>query len=103
MENNYDESQLIDLINAALTGQGRPAYTEDQLINVIDMIWDYYEENGMLEIDDDTDDDDTDIAADLCDYVGRMLKKDKDSGIDPADIATIVDTELQYEDSLLDL
>ncbi len=98
----FDETKAVKSINDALVGAGRQPYHEDEILNVIDMIWDYYEENGLLDIDDDFDDEDEDIAADLCDYIARMLRKDKAAEIAFEDIPTIVDAELAYEDSLID-
>ena len=100
----FDESKAISLINSALRNKGRKEYDEDQLINIIDMIWDYYEENGLLDIDDDFEaDDDEDIQSELVDYIIRMLKKDKLSEVDPEDVPVIVSAEIDYEDSLLEL
>lgn len=101
MDQIYDEDKAVELINKALTEQGRATYNNDEILNIIDMIWDFYEENGMLDVDDETDDEE-DIAAELADYIARMLKKDKESTIELADIATIVNAELDYEDSLID-
>lgn len=101
MDQIYDEDKAVELINKALTEQGRAAYNNDEILNIIDMIWDFYEENGMLDVDDETDDEE-DVAAELADYIARMLKKDRESTIELADIATIVNAELDYEDSLID-
>ena len=50
-------------------------YTDDdELLNLIDLIYDYYEANGMLDIELDDADDDLDID-DLLSYIVRMLKK----------------------------
>lgn len=98
----YDENLAVKAINEALAAAGRTPYDSDEILNVIDMIWDYYEENGLLEIDDDFEaDEDEDIAAELTDYIERMLRKDKGSKIESADIRLIVDAELKYEDSTL--
>ena len=98
----YDENLAVKAINEALVAAGRTPYDSDEILNVIDMIWDYYEENGLLEIDDDFEaDEDEDIAAELTDYIERMLRKDKASKIESADIRLIVDAELKYEDSTL--
>lgn len=102
MDSLYDEDKAVMAMNAALKEAGREEYPADELLNVIDMIWDYYEENGMLDVDDDIDDEDEDIAADLCNYIGRMLKKDSSSAIKPDDVNIIVDAELKYEDGILD-
>lgn len=101
MDEIFDEDKAVAIMNSRLEESGRQKYPSDELINVIDIIWEYYEENGMLEVDDD-DDDDENIAADLADYVRRMLKKDKQSAVSPDDIDIIVEAELEYEDSLID-
>lgn len=98
----YDENKAVEYINNALIDSGKSAYPEDEILNVIDMIWDYYEENGLLEIDANFEaDEDEDISSELCDYIARMLKKDRQALIKSEDIATIVDAEIEYEDSLL--
>lgn len=100
----YDETQATIRINSALAAAGRKEYDGDEILNVIDMIWDYYEENGLLDIDDEFEaEEDEDIASELADYVTRMLKKDTASAIKEEDVRLIIDAELQYEDSLLDI
>lgn len=97
----YDEKQAIDYINAALAADGRTTYPDDELLNVIDMIWDYYEENGLLDPDFDEDEEDEDIEQDLIDYVQRMLRKDRSSVVLAEDVPFIVASEIAYEDSVL--
>lgn len=98
----YDENDAVEFINKALKEKGRPVYSEDEILNVIDMIWDYYEENGLLEIDDDFEaDEDEDISSELCFYITRMLKKDTHAKIQAEDIPIIVEAEIAYEDSVL--
>lgn len=94
----FDESKAVDFINERLNGKKYPA---DELLNVIDMIWDYYESNGMLEIDAE-DDDEEDIEEQLVDYVKNQLARDKEANVDVADVPAIVRAELDYEDSLLE-
>lgn len=45
----FDENKAIDFINQALINEGRTAYDEDEVLNIIDMVWDYYDENGLLD------------------------------------------------------
>ena len=100
----YDETVAVKKINEALSKAARSEYDADELLNVIDMIWDFYEENGLLEIDDDfVPDEDENIAEELADYVSRMLRKDKSSKIQFEDIPLIIKAELEYEDSVLDI
>lgn len=98
----YDENIAIKQMRAAVGPAQAAAYNDDELLNIIDMIWDYYEENGMLEIDLEDDVEDEDLTGDLIDYVRRMLKKDKHAKVNPDDVPALVEAELRYEDSLLD-
>lgn len=94
----FDENAAVKAIKAALADSNK--YTDDQILNVIDMIWDFYEENGLLDLDSDEEIEETALFDDLIGYTTRMLKKDKHSGIDPQDIETIVRAEIDYENSL---
>lgn len=97
----FDENELIKYIRAALLQTTDAKYSDDDLLNIVDMIWDYYELNGLLDVDDDSDDDEiTDIVAELKDYTTRMLRKDKACKVDEADLETIIMAELAYEDML---
>lgn len=95
----FDETKAVEYINSVLLANGRSSYDEDEILNIIDMIWDYYEENGLLDIDNDEDDDPI-PTEEIIDYVTRMINKDKGAKIDYSDIPTIVNAEIAYEDSL---
>lgn len=97
----FDENKAVEWINKALVETGRKPYDEDQVLNVVDMIWDFYEENGLLDIDADADEPDEDIEPDLIDYVTRMLRKDSGATVDTADVPLMVKAEIDYEDSVL--
>ncbi|MDE6628381.1 MAG: hypothetical protein K2K36_03310 [Muribaculaceae bacterium] len=96
----FDELAAVRFINGRLADEGRQPYADDELLNVIDMIWDYYEENGLLEIDM-ADDDPDDVEPEVVDYVERMLRKDREAAIRPEDIPLIVRAEMDYEDSVI--
>ncbi len=96
----FDETKAIEYMRKAL-GKRAEAYDDDQLLNLIDIIWDFYEENGLLDIDADEEiDDEEDVLDDLVAYAGRMLRKDKESRISDDDIAPLIETEIDYENSL---
>lgn len=96
----FDEQKAVELMNQRLTEAGRKAYDDDEVLNVIDMIWDFYEENGLLDIESDPEDGD-DVESDLVDYVTRMLKKDKAAIVALEDVPVLVKAELEYEDSVI--
>ena len=76
----YDENEAIKFIRDYMPENIRDNYTDDEILNVLDMIWDYYEDNGYLEIPAaDTDEglSSSPAADDLLKYVNKMLGKDK--------------------------
>ncbi|MDO5395740.1 MAG: hypothetical protein Q4F07_07230 [Bacteroidales bacterium] len=98
----FDEQKAIEFIRQHAPEIEAAAYDDDEILNVIDMIYDYYEANGMLDVDfdEDGDDDETEFGK-IVDYVGRMLAKDKAATIQPCHIAPIVEAEQKYEESLV--
>lgn len=97
----FDELKAVEAINNRLTEAGRKPYETDEVLNVIDMIWDFYEENGLLDIESDPDDDPDDIEQEVVDYVKRMLKKDKKACVDEIDVELMVKSEMEYEDTII--
>lgn len=97
---DYDELIAVELINNKLKAEGKTPYDYDEVVNVIDMIWDYYEENGLLDIDAGTEDAD-DVEPEVIDYVTRMLKKDKEAKVRAEDVPIMVHTEMEYEDTII--
>ena len=96
----FDETKAIEYMRKAL-GKRAEAYDDDQLLNLIDIIWDFYEENGLLDIDADEEiDDEEDVLDDLVAYAGGMLRKDKETRISDDDIAPLIEAEIDYENSL---
>lgn len=97
----FDENEVTKRIRESLPEEAAHTYSDDDLLNIVDMIWDYYEMNGLLDIDTaDDEEEDLDLQTELVDYCKRMLKKDKDCKINPEYLEAIVNAELDYEDSL---
>ncbi len=99
-EKDYNEDVAIKYILSNLpSGEGRNKYSEDDILLVIDTIFDFYESRGFFEIDSADGEDDFD-EKELIDFVRNALKKDKDNKVSLDDVANIVHLELEYEDSL---
>lgn len=94
----FDESDAIKYMRGAVSGAS--AYDDNELLNLIDMIYDFYEANGLLDIDADTDDDDDVDIADILTYVRRMLAKDKGAKLSADDAEPLVRAYIDYENSL---
>lgn len=99
----YDEDDAIKFIRATLPPEVSERYDDDEILYVIDIIWDWYERNGYLKIDAGvTDEEELDVAK-LTAYVAKEIKKDGEVVMDPADIDMIVKGELEYEESIEDV
>lgn len=97
----YDETEAVKAMRAALDEDSAKRYTDDDLLNLVDIIWDFYEVNGLLNID--IDEDEPEISVDdIADYARRMLRKDKGANIQPDDIVPLIEAEIAYEDSILE-
>lgn len=95
---SYDEDKAICFIRNYLPEETKNNYSDDEILFVIDCIWDYYEDNGLLDLSDDSDD-----AIDfdnLYIYIEKSIKKDGEISINKNDLKCIIKGELEYEESL---
>ena len=95
----FDEKEAINAMRTVLSDESSDLYDDDELLNVIDIIWDWYDDQGLLDIDTEADDEDINTDA-LIKHVGKMLAKDSDSPIRREDVEPLVMAELRYEQSL---
>ena len=100
----YNERDAIRLMRAALTPERADKISSDEILNIIDMIWDYYETHGCLDIDLDDEADDDPTAAldrdDLIKYVKQQVAKDRRSPVLPDEVEPLVLAELAYEETV---
>ncbi|MDE6276721.1 MAG: hypothetical protein K2M06_01285 [Muribaculaceae bacterium] len=98
----FNENEAVAAMRGALDVAAAAKYSDDDLLEVLDLIFDHYEENGDLEPDgDDSDVDDEEEIKAAAAYVTRYVKKDKNSKIDLADVEALVRGEYEYELSLI--
>lgn len=91
----YNEKDAISYINSKL-----PHKVENSLIlHIIDLIWDYYEETGALEISFDIDEEDSDINE-LIKYVTDEINKSPIVFPNEKLIKDIIVAEIAYEETL---
>lgn len=97
----YDEDEAVDFIREFLPAEIKDKYTDDEILLVIDTIWDYYESKGLttLPSEDEEEEEEVDIDA-LTAYVDKEIKKDDELVMDTADIKFIIQGELAYEKTL---
>lgn len=96
---DYDETKAIKYIRTKLSPESNSEYDDDEILNVIDMIWDYYEDNGFCSMDFENGPDELD-TEDLLKYVKKIIAKDSMSPLKFDDVDIIVNAELEFEDML---
>ena len=102
----FDENEAISAMRKVLTEEKMALYSDDDLLEVLDLIFDSYEETGQLDIDFSDDDDSTETVSEkeilsIIEFVTKFIKKDKTSKINIEDIPALVRAEVGYELSLI--
>ncbi len=97
----FDETELTLFVNDCLSRLGRPTYPADEILNIVDMIWDFYETRGLLDLDHDEEPERSEIEPEIIDCAVTLHRRDKKSVIAPEDVPLIVRFELDYEDMIL--
>lgn len=99
----YDEDDSLRFIRENLPEEMQDEFSDDEINYVVDLIYDFYEEKGYL---DENDDDDSEIEInedELLEYIERNARKNREIlGRDYTDeqIEAIVAGELAYCDTL---
>lgn len=94
----YDEDESVKFIQKHLPEEMQNKFSDDEINYIVDLIYEFYEEKGYLD-----EDDDSDIEIDedeLLDYVIKNAAKDKVREYSEEEIESIVAGELAYCDSL---
>lgn len=98
----FDEEKAIAFIRNYVGDAISSRYTDDEILYISDIIWDYYERNGMLSLNADVTDEEMLDVDKLVAYVKKELRNDDEIEMDDDDIPVIVKAELAYEESLED-
>lgn len=94
----YDDEDAIAFIRKTLSPEQNKALDDDDLYNVIDLVYEYYEDHGYT-----NEDEDTEVLLDvddICRYIKEIMAKDDMEPLDDDLLETLVEAELDYEDSL---
>lgn len=96
----FDEEEAIKFIRATLPEDKSIQISDNQILYVIDCIWDWYERNGYLAINADvTEEEEIDVDK-LVAYVQKEMRRADELAVNTADVEAIVKGELQYEESI---
>lgn len=96
----YDEQDALRFIRSkAVEAQ---TMSDDDLLEIINLIFDCYEENGELELDFNDDDETDDLTVEMQEEsIAEYVRAKLDESIDKSIIDKVVTAELDYEASLL--
>ncbi len=97
---NFDEDKAIEFIRNFVGEDVSASYSDDEILYIIDIIWDYYERKGYLTVNSSATNEELLDDDDLINYVRKELKNDQTILMDPKDVDLIVKAELEYEESL---
>jgi len=100
----YDDNESVKFIKNILPDDIRQKYNDDDIIYLVDLIYDFYESKGFMDDDIETEeDDDTQVDFDedeLVAYVQNNAIADGMGKYKTEDIALIVQAELDYCESI---
>lgn len=96
----FDENEAVKAMNDALFAAYGIRYDDDEVLNVLDMIWDWYDDNGLTDIDIDDHADESAEPAAIVTHIKKLLAKDSDSPVKPDHVETLVKAEIDYENSI---
>lgn len=94
----YDEDESVKFIRKSLPEEMQNEFSDDEINYIVDLVYEFYEEKGFLD-----EDDDKDIEIDedeLLDYVIKTARKDKIRDFTDEQVEAIVAGELAYCDTL---
>jgi hypothetical protein len=96
----YDEDDSVKFIRNYLPQELKEKFSDDDIIYVVDLVYEFYDSKGYLN---EEEDEEKDIEIDeneLVEYVEKNAKKDGIVKFEPEEIIFIVQGELDYCDSI---
>lgn len=93
----YDEDDAVKFILKLIPAELKEKINEDAINYVLDVVYDYYDENGLL--DEDAVDETSIDEEEMLKFVVKAAKKDK-IDLNEDDIQLVLDGEYEYGKSL---
>ena len=98
----FDENDAISFIRSYVPEAIKNQYSDDDILLLIDTMFDYFEKGDEDEVLYDDDVVDEYNINEIVNYVKKNLRKDPDNQIEVDDIKYLVQGELEYENTLED-
>ena len=95
----FDDSQAIEFIKNHLPDEQKAQIDENIIQYVLDLVCEYYEENGLMDEDDEVEE--SEIAEDdMFNYISALVKKEKIFEMSDEQLQLILDGEFAYGKSI---
>ena len=98
----FDENDAIDFIRQYIPSNINNKYSDDDILLVIDTMYDFYEKGDEQESLYDEGDNNSDEynINEIVNFVKKSIRKDPDNQIDMDDVKALVEGEIEYENTL---
>ena len=96
----YDEDNSVKYIQSSMPEDLKGQLSDDNIKYLVDLIYEYYEENGYLN--DDADDDIEIDEEELIKYISKNAKAANIKKLTPEQVEAVIEGELAYCDTLDD-
>lgn len=98
----YDEDAALEYIRERLPEDVSEKYDDNNILDVVELVFDFYESKGFFQIVDMCEDEDSVDKDELDAYICKRLSKRRHKRVDDEDIPLITTLEMEYEKTLSD-
>lgn len=95
----FDEDDAIKFIRQYVQSSVKNKYSDDDILLLIDTMYDFYENGDDSNVKYEDESDEYNINE-IVNYVKKSLRKDPDNQIDMDDVKSLVEGEIEYENTL---
>lgn len=95
----FDEDDAIKFIRQYVQSSVKNKYSDDDILLLIDTMYDFYENGDDSNVKYEDESDECNINE-IVNYVKKSLRKDPDNQIDMDDVKSLVEGEIEYENTL---
>lgn len=91
----YDDDAAVKFIQNHLPQEAKGLFTDDEILYITDVVFDFYESNGLM-------DEDADVDIEIEELVDYVMKNSKRDGFsfDAEAVRWVIEGEFDYEESL---
>lgn len=95
----FDENDAIEYIRQYAQNKIKNKYTDDDILLLIDTMYDFYESDYDIEAKYEDEGDECSVNE-IVNYVKKNLRRDPDNQIEMDDVKVLVEGEVEYENTL---